>query len=404
MLRMPVLLAGVAVTILTCASISCAATGSTAPDTASNPAFAIGVPLPLSGPRATLGAMMKAAVEMAMEDVNREGAINGSPLTVIFADDGGKVGTAGNVVTKLARDSKVAMLLGGASSDPTYAMAKIAEQMNVPFLVSTASADKITREGWDNIYRMNPPVSEYANSLQDFWLKNVRPKSMAIFYENSRYGTNGAFQMMRFCQENDIEVHTFHDYDKTKADSAHFEPVLAPLAKAPPDVIYMISYLEDGAALVKEARRLKIKSLLCGAAGGFTQQKFIEKAGAAAERLVSATLWTQNVAYPGAREFFDRYRERTGTSPDYHCAEAYSAVLVAAEALRQANSVRPEKIRAALDATTMMTPFGHVQFYSYHHLQRQNSVPTLVVQVIDGRFQTIWPPQFQTAPFVSSTP
>jgi len=361
----------------------------------------IGVPLPLSGDRETLGLMMKNSCEMAKETVNKEGGINGRSLEIVYADDENKTSVGKDVIKRLVLDSKAIMLLGGATSNPTYAMAKVAQKLDVPFLVSTASVDKLTQKGWNNIFRLNPPASEYTRGLEDFWLKNIKPKSMAIIHENGMYGTNAAFRMLEFCKDNGIELRGMFDYDKWYgADAAHFRPMLEQLTEEPPDVIFMVSYLKDGVTLVKEIQKSNLKSLLCGAAGGFTQEEFIKRAGDAANNLVTATLWSERALYPGAREYFDRYVKLYASKPDYHGAEAYSAILVAADALRRAESLRPKDIRAALEKTDMMTPFGPVNFYSYKGFERQNSVRTLVLQIIDGKFETIWPPELASAKFV----
>ena len=166
---------------------------------------------------------------------------------------------------------------------------------------------------------------------------------------------------------------------------------MARLKENPPDVVYMVSYLKDGALLVKNIREAKLNSLLCGGAGGFTSQKFIAAAGDSANYLLTATLWTSCLRYPGTKEYYDQYKDRFTTPPDYHGAEAYSALMVAADALRRADSYRPASIRAALAETDMMTPFGPVKFTSYENFERQNRLPTQVLQIINGKFECVWP-------------
>jgi len=75
----------------------------------------IGVPLPLSGDRETLGLMMKNSCEMAKEAINKEGGINGRQLEIVYGDDENKTSVGKEVVEKLVRDSKAVMLLGGAT-------------------------------------------------------------------------------------------------------------------------------------------------------------------------------------------------------------------------------------------------------------------------------------------------
>ncbi len=88
-----------------------------------------------------------------------------------------------------------------------------------------------------------------------------------------------------------------------------------------------------------------------------------------------------------------------GDIPDYHGAEAYSALLVAADALERAESFSPADIREALDQTVMDTPFGPVKFVTYDNFERQNGVRTHLLQIQDGKFEVIWPPDIVTTPY-----
>jgi branched-chain amino acid transport system substrate-binding protein len=358
----------------------------------------IGAPLPLTGDLKEFGRIMKNSLELARQTINQAGGVNGSPVELRFADTQGKVLPAEKVVNDLTAAGSV-MMVGGYASDPTYRMAKLAQNKDLPFLISTASADKITRRGWKNIYRLNPPISEYTKGLEDFWVKNFKPRSMAIIYENSMFGTTGAMRMMEFCRDRAIEIRAQITYDRTTARPAYLRSLLAPLTAEPPDVIYMIAYLEDAVMLVQQIRALKIPSLLCGGAGGFALEEFAKRAGKAANYLLTASLWSPNVRYPGAMAYYTQYTERYGSMPSYHGAEAYSALLIAADALKRAKSFKPRDVRAALDRTYMQTPFGPVKFYHYEDFKRQNSVNTLVLQIIDGKFKTVWPPEVASTQF-----
>ncbi len=367
---------------------------------ASAESVTIGIPLPLSGNLKAFGTMMKNSFEMAQASINEAGGINGNSLEIVFADDQGKVDSVKPAFDQLVA-AKPVMLVGGYASDPTYQMAKLSENKDLPFLICTASADKITQNGWDNIYRMNPPISEYTKGLEDFLINRIKPVSMAIIYENSMFGTNGANSMAEFCTDQAIEIRAQIDYDKTTINPAYFRSLLAPLTEDPPDVIYMIAYLEDAVMLVDQIQDLKLKSLLVGGAGGFTLEAFVKRAGASANSLLTVSLWSEHVLYTGAKEFHTQYVKRYGESPDYHGAEAYSALLVASDALKRATSFTPKSIRDALNRTYVITPFGPVKFYAYEDFERQNSINTLVMQIIDGKFETIWPPAFASAMFKS---
>jgi len=349
----------------------------------------------------TYASMMKNSFEMALETINKAGGIKGQPLKLVYANDQGKPKPGENAIIELVEKKGAIMLVGAYQSSNTISMARIADKLDRPLLVCTAADDRITQRKWKNVYRLNPPAKGYTNGLEDFFLNKIKPKSMAIVYENSPYGTSGAMRMMWFCRANDIDLRAIEPYHKQRLSPDYFKRIVGRLKQDPPDVIYMVSYLKDGALLVKNIRAAKINSLLSGGAGGFTSQKFINNAGASADYLLTATLWTPQLQYPGTQEYYDQYTKKFGSAPDYHGAEAYSALLVAAEALKRADSNRPESIRAALDKTDMMTPFGPVKFTSYENFERQNSLPTQVLQIINGKFECVWPQELASANFTA---
>lgn len=348
-------------------------------------------------------AMMRNSYELALEAINRQGGIKDRPLKLAFADDKGKREAGEAAVRQLIEQAAPVMLVGGYSSTNTLYTARVADKLNVPFLITTAADDRITQRKWKNVYRMNAPAGEYAKGVEELLLQNVKPKSMAIVYENSPYGTGAALRMMWFCREYDIALSKLIPYHRERASPAYFEGILEPLWKDAPDVVYMVSYLNDAVVLVKTLREHKISSLLIGGAGGFTHQRFISMAGEAAEGVLTATLWTHQLPYPGAREYYNAYQQKYSVSPDYHGAEAYAALFVVADVLKRAESLRPESIRAALNETNLKTAFGPVAFQSYHKFERQNSLPTMVLKIVNGAFEVIWPKDLGTSGSTVST-
>ncbi|MEN8130009.1 MAG: ABC transporter substrate-binding protein [Pseudomonadota bacterium] len=341
--------------------------------------------------------MMKNSFEMSLEANNKEGDIKGRPLKLVFADDGGKRKTGEDAINKLIKKEGATMLVGGYESRNTIYTARLVNKLDKPFLITTAADDRITQRKWKNVYRLNPPSQEYSKGVEELLQQKLKPASMAIIYENSPFGTGSALRMMWYCRENDIEIHRIIPYHRERAKPAYFEALLKPLSEDPPDVIYMVSYLKDAVLLVKTIRQLKIDSLLIGGAGGFTHPKFITMAGDTAKDLLTATLWSHSAAYPGAQDYYTQYLKKYSTPPDYHGAEAYSALFVIADALRRAKSLEPEDIRKALDKANISTPFGPVSFRSYGKFERQNNLPTMVLQIMNDKFEVVWPQDIATA-------
>jgi branched-chain amino acid transport system substrate-binding protein len=101
--------------------------------------------------------------------------------------------------------------------------------------------------------------------------------------------------MMEFCRDRAIEIRTQITCGRKTAKPAYWRSLLAHMTAEPPDVIYMIAYLEDAVMLVQQIRALNIPSLLCGGAGGFALEEFAKRAGSAANYVLTASLWSPNV-------------------------------------------------------------------------------------------------------------
>jgi len=107
----------------------------------------VGILLPLSGPLEYFGEMEKQSFDLALEEINRGGGIKGRKLDFIYQDTKGDVDVGREAVKKLIEEDKVIMLGGGHYSPVTFSAAGLAQQNRIPFLINTASDDKITEQG-----------------------------------------------------------------------------------------------------------------------------------------------------------------------------------------------------------------------------------------------------------------
>jgi branched-chain amino acid transport system substrate-binding protein len=358
----------------------------------------VGIVLPLTGSMAKFGEIENQSFKMALEEINAAGGINGKKLELLIEDTTGRPDVGRSVAEKLITKDKVVMIGGGYSSSVTYATAGVCQQNQMPFLVNTGSADKITSSGWDYVYRLNPPVSKYASAVESLMTEVVKPKTVAILHENSLFGSKGAKSFSKTCGKLGIKVVLKEGYEHGGID---YKPVLSKIKQLNPDIVYMISYIMDASLLMKQAKEMKLTpKLFVGGAAGFTLPEFKTNARVASENVVSATLWHQVLPFPGAMDYYNKFKSRYNKSVDYHGAEAYAACYVIADVLKRAKSYKNTDIKAALDATDMMTVFGQVKFGAWGKLKNQNKADTYVVQWIDGNLELVWPANLATKPLV----
>jgi branched-chain amino acid transport system substrate-binding protein len=358
----------------------------------------VGVVLPLSGAQQKFGEIENNSFRMGVEEINAAGGVNGRPIELLIEDDKSKIDIGRSAAEKLILQDKVIALTGGYSSDVTFAMAAVAQYRKMPFLITTGAADEITELGADYVFRLNQPVSEYARALTEFLQHVVKPKSVVILYEKSLFGQSGSKEFAEQAFELEWKILMNEGYE---AGTVDFKALLTKAKSAKPDVVYMIAYVKEAALLVQQSKELGFKpKVFAGAAAGFTLPEFRKLAGDAAENVYSATLWTPQVLYPGAREYYTNYLQKFGSETEYHGAEAYASIYVVADALRRAKELTPKGVRDALAKTSMMTAFGPVKFTSYDRKTQQNSLPTYLVQWQKGVLETVWPQLVATKAYI----
>src|SRR5512139_179290 len=161
----------------------------------------VGIVLPLTGDQAKFGEIEKQSFDLALEEINKAGGVKGKKLEFLVEDDTGRPEVGRSVAEKLITKDKVVMLSGGYSSSVTAAVAGVAQQNRMPFLINTGSADDITEKGFDYVFRLNPAASEYSAAVEDFLTTVVKPKTVAILYENSKFGTSSAKAFTESCEK-----------------------------------------------------------------------------------------------------------------------------------------------------------------------------------------------------------
>ena len=371
------------------------------------------VPIPLTGSQATFGEIEKRAYEIAMEEINAARGIKGRKLLLDFEDSKGKPETSRSIAEKLIDVNRQPIIFGEYSSSCSEALAELAEKRRVPYLVVTGAADDITQQKYRYVFRMNPTTAYYTSGLMSFLKKVVKPATIAILYESSDFGISGAEDMSKQARKAGIKIVLKEPYDRETIDYVTYDvrPVpdirlmLAKVKASNPDVIYMVSYAMDAVEIMRELRDRRIDArLYAGGAAGFAVPDFIQGAKDAADYVVTTTLWSPWSTYPGAREFAEKYKKRFGDYPSYHGVEAYSALYVIKNILERARTWKPEDIRIAMKATNMMTAFGPVKFEDKEGYTNQNFMDTLVMQVIGGQYEIIWPEKFASKKYFYPIP
>jgi branched-chain amino acid transport system substrate-binding protein len=364
-----------------------------------------GAPLALTGPVSSFGAQDKRAIDIAIEEINKAGGVNGRPLEPVYVDTGGKPDVARSAVERLSQQPDILFIWGSSTSAEGIVIAQVAQRNKIVFFTHVAAAPDLTSKGWDWVFRQNPMTIEYNLALWDYLLKVVKPKSMFSVYENTLFGQSNNKSMGAFAEANGIKYLS----EAFEGGAQDFRPTLLKVKAADPDMVFFAAYLLDALLLTRQARELELKPRLFAAAGaGFIFPEYLKGAGDAAENYFSASLWASDLPYPGAKEFNEKWEKATGNPAVYMHASAYSSAYVIADVLKRAKALTRDDIRDAFITTKMETAYGPVQFGTYERdgvtFRNQNKLPTILVQARGGKWVTVWPSEVSNSKPVFPVP
>src|SRR5689334_6846493 len=194
----------------------------------------------------------KKGFELALEEINAKGGINGRKLEIVSRDDGGTPGDAVRVAEELISREKADVLMGTFASNVGLAVANLANQRKVLFLASEPLTDKIVWEqGNRYTFRLRPSTYMQTAMLIPDAVK-VHKKRWAIVYPNYEYGQSAmaAFKKLLMEKQPDAEFVVEQAYPVGKIDAG---PVAQALADAKPDAVFSALFGPDLTKFVREA-------------------------------------------------------------------------------------------------------------------------------------------------------
>ncbi|MFD2609989.1 ABC transporter substrate-binding protein [Deinococcus taklimakanensis] len=348
----------------------------------------IGAITSITGRFAEFGKMQQAGFKVAVDEINRKGGVLGKKIELVVEDNASDVNKGLAAAERLV-NAGVPLVLNEYSSSLVKAQAQYLARQKVPNLVFTSSGDDITKPGNDYVFRMNQPATEYAKVILDIFRAN-KFKTVAIIAGTGAFEKSVADAAQVIAKEYGIQVVEDQRYDKGLTD---FRPVLNRIKGKNPDGLLMVSYAEDSVALMRQAREVGVKPrLFAGGAAGFALPEFVKDSGSAAENVITATAWIPQLRYPGVQKLNVELKKALGgADPSYHAAQAYAAVLVAAEAIKKAGGTDREKVKAALNGVSMMTSFGPISFKDFNGFKNQSPLAMVAQQVQGGKFVPVYP-------------
>lgn len=305
----------------------------------------IGAVLPLTGDSAAWGEQGKYGIELAVEEINAKGGINGKKLKVIYEDSQAVPKNAVTSIQKLINVDKVPAVVGDIVSATTLAMAPIAEKSKTVLIAISASAPAITDAG-EYIYRVWPSDLLEGSVLAEFAAKN-KYRNVCILYIQTDYGTGLRDAFNKTLAQKGGKVLLTQGY---KQDETDFKPALLKMKGNKPDAVYIVGYYKDSGLVLRQAKEIGLRTQFFGATAA-ESPKLIEIAGDAAEGLIYPIItdFDPENPTPVAKEFIEKFEKKFGVAPDWASSHSHDAVVVIAEAMKKGGATGTG-IKKAIDS------------------------------------------------------
>jgi branched-chain amino acid transport system substrate-binding protein len=306
-------------------------------------------------------------MQLALEEVNAAGGVNGRKLELVSRDDGGTPGDAVRVAEELLARERVDVLMGTFASHVGLAVANLANQRKVLFLASEPLTDKIV---WENgnryTFRLRPSTYMQTAMLVPQAAK-LKKKRWAIVYPNYEYGQSATESFKRLLKQAqpDVEFVAEQAAPLGKIDAG---AVVQALIAARPDAIFSSLFAADLQRFVREGntrglfRNVTVFNLLGGEPEYLDPLKDETPEG----WWVTGYPWS-DIQTPEHKRFLEAYQKRWKDYPRLGSVVGYTAVHAVAEAVRKAGSADTEKLVEAMKDLQMPSPFGPITWRALDH-------------------------------------
>ncbi len=353
----------------------------------------------LSGRTSSFGQSTKNGSEMAADEINKAGGINGRLIQIVVEDDQGEPNKAATVVTKLINQDKVHALIGEVASSNSLAAGPKAQEAKVPMISPSSTNPAVTQVG-DYIFRVCFIDPFQGEVMAKFAANNLKAKRAAILYDfNSDY-SRGLLQFFKrsFTQ---LGGQVVSEQSYTQGDR-DFSGQLTAVRSATPDVIYVPGYYSEVGVIANQTKQLGIKAPLLGSDGWDAPQLW-QLGGAALNGDYISNHYSVDDPSPVIQKFVSAYRARYNVLPDALAALGYDAMKVLGDAVSRAGSTESAKLR---DAIAQTANFSGITGTITLDKDRNAVKPAVVLKLENGKFvytTTIYPEGMTPPPGAAPT-
>lgn len=285
----------------------------------------------LSGGAAQYGISIRNGFQLALDEINAAGGINGDKLQLVIEDEQGKKEEAINVFKKLIFQDKVLLVFGPTLSNSAQAADPIAQAAKTVAFGTSNTADGITSIG-DYVFRNSVTEADVLPETIKMAVKKSGIKKVAVMYGNDDVFTKSGYDNFKKALEDlKVPVTTTETFAKGDVD---FKAQLTKIKAGNPDAIVLSALLAEGAPIMVQARQIGLNVPFIGG-NGMNSVKVFDLARDKSDGLYVGSPWSASNTSAENSKFIKAYNDKYKSAPDQFAAQSYDALYITAQALKQ---------------------------------------------------------------------
>ena len=310
--------------------------------------YVIGAVLSLSGPVAANGVPTRDGIQLAVDQINAAGGIDGHPVQTLFEDDQSKPDQSVILANKLITQDKAVILLGASFGSTANAVAAVVDKLKVPQLAATAWTKADLRLVPQTFYFL-VDFETVMDQMLGYISKDLGVKRIGMLRLTREYGQIASEALAKLKGKHGIEV---VKEERGNDPDTDFTPQLTNIRAAKPEA--MISWFANpaGAISIKNMRQLGLNVPVLGPVSMATRP-MITAGGPAAEGTILQSFIAPDDPLPRQKAFVDAFNKKHGKLPEVFESVGFDMAQVSFMALKKVGGDRPEpaKLRDEIERT-----------------------------------------------------
>lgn len=344
----------------------------------------IGFSTPSTGPAALASQWERWGVEIALEEINAAGGLLGRKVEIVTLDNRCNPTEGANTARRLVQE-KVAAIIGGHCSSATLAMMPIIKDAKIPMVTAVSSSPRIGElsgaGGNEYMFRINPDDQMMAAALTEYLGAKKLFTNIAILAEDSDFGRGGAAAFRPLAEKAGMKIVST---DFAAQSTPDFTPVLTRIAQRKPDAIAVFMLGADQMNMTRNGMQMGLKIPYTGRAElAGLMLDLIQQGGM--DGSVSAWTYSPDVDNALNKQFAQKFALRHKTRATLQGWAGYDSLRILAQAVRDAKSDDPVKVRDALQKVKFTNLLGKATAFN----KNNEAGRVVVIQAVKDKRVTV---------------